>query len=384
MPGSMSVPASVEFVSAARSVVDAGEGLGDALGEDRPTIRAMAERLEKRLIALDTGSDALRDQAFEELSLAAQPPPEPMLEDVLGSVILDVQASRLAVAAGRVVGEVGPPAGHDEYDAALSELRETTSSIEAAPTSLGFEATVDQQQISSPDDPSARASFQDEAGRTLQAIVEEAVLVVRQVLEQVRQFPLISELGDLVDQARAWKEQQVPSVGRLVRLGLSKLKKALEGLCRLFKLPGFDDLWRELAAYWADVRSEGPLHDVLRRAVGTAAAERRVQEALALDPLDRPRVDAATAALRTLADRYRNTMGLIGRLLRTFTLLAATMAVVALAVAAVGPYLTTIAAGVYLVVLAGVVVTARDYADSAHGLGLVRGVGSIAKALTTR
>jgi len=94
-------------------------------------------------------------------------------------------------------------------------------------------------------------------------------------------------------------------------------------------------------------------------------------------------LDAASGALAALTERYRATARLIARILRAFTLLAATVALVALAVAGLDPYLTAISAAVYLVVIGGVVLTARDYADSGHGLGRVRGVASIAGELAS-
>jgi hypothetical protein len=385
MPDSMSVRPTTEYVSATRSVVDAGEGLVDALGEDRQTVRFMAERLERRLIELGTGATALRDQAFEDLDAAPDKPViEPALEDALASVIVDVQASRLAVAAGRVVGEVGAPQGHDEYSAALTDLRETANKLSRSPSSLAFEATVTPSTMSSRDETTARATFHTQAGAALEAITGETASVVTLVVEQIKQLPVVAQLSDLVDKARDWKGQQPPAVGRLIRLGLTKLKHAVEALERLFKRPELDELGHELASSWEGLTADGLLTRVLRQAISIEAAERQVDATRAIAALEPARLDAASRALAALTERYRATVRLIGRILRAFTLLAATVALVALAVAGLDPYLTAISAAVYVVVIGGVVLTARDYADSGHGLGRVRGVASIAGELASR
>jgi hypothetical protein len=373
-----------ELLSATRQVVDAGRDLEDVLDEDRTTVRLMARRLEKRLAEMDPQASALQELAFEDLEAEALGEvPEPAVDEILGTVLIDIQAGRLAVAASGAAGESGAGPGHQEYAEALTDLKETERAFDRAPATLGLEAPAEPRRIASPDEASARATFRDEATRTLDSIVTGTEGVVTATMDEIKRLPFAATLDELIRRAGGWKGP-VPKAGPLLRLGLKKLKRALESLSRLFKLPQVEELKEKLAAFWQEVTGEGFLTTVVKRSVRIGAAESRVASALNASPLAIDTLDEASGSLAALTERYDTAVRRIRLILKAYALCAAALGVAAVAVPVITPWVAAVSAAFYLFTLAGVLSLARDYADSGKGLGRVAGVGSVAGGLVVR
>lgn len=372
--------ATSDYFAATRSVIDAGRMLGDVLEADRQTVLYMSSRLEGQLVKLDTDGATLRELAFESLDHAdAAAATEPAVDEVLTTVLLDVQVGRLAVAAGHAAGEAGPPLPRDEYYSALADLEASAGELEAAPASLGFEEAAERKAIESADEASARKTFLHEAETGFATIVEETTGVVEALVKAIKELPVMSALDELLSRAKNWRDPP-PKIGRLVRLGLRKLKQAVEALARFLRLPAIEHVREHLAPYWQELTGEGVMAGVVRRAADVPDSQRRVRAALA-SAMDTGRIDGGSSDVRELSAAYRSRMEKSRRLVRAFALAASTTAVLATVVAGLDLYIVAVSSAAYLLVLAWLLLTARDHADSGGGLGQTRGIASIAAAL---
>jgi hypothetical protein len=370
-----------DYLAAARGVVQAGRAFGDGIDGNRAQANAVATRLERRLGKLGAGPSAAGDLGFSGASARRGPDqPEPTPDELLTRALIDLQAGRLAVAAGSVAGELGEPSGRDEYNDALVALELTTSTIERAPESLGFGARRKREHPRSPDLESARASFEKEATAVLDVVVEGTAKVATTIVDHVKGLPGAKTLADLLAKATQW-QQALPGLGRLVKLGLAQLNRALLALLRLLKLDRVEQVHDRLAAYWERLTADGLKTGLVREATGVPGAQQRVASALAAGPRDLDSIDEASDALRGLADSFKSRVQLVDRVLAALALAAGVLGLVVGVVAAVNPYVIGLSAAAYLLLLTWVLLTARDHTDSGLGIERMRGVTAIADGL---
>ncbi|MDG4823340.1 hypothetical protein O7635_15905 [Asanoa sp. WMMD1127] len=346
----------VEIGRSATAVHTAGRDLRDALATGTAP-DAAADRLAD---AIESGLAALENAPPGATARPAQEDPDAML-----AVVADqLRLGEVALAAAAAVEERSPSPA---LDTALRHLDHTTTH--------GRHAA---ERVASHDLPEAVATLRARLGGTLDAIATGTADVVA--------GPLKSIAGKAPAQWKeAWdkvsKQLFLDNIGgRLVRLGLRALSKALDALRRLIDATWLETARDRLVAL-ADRAGEAGAGPAL--VGGMLGAERLRADAdglLKAETLDRARLDGGTEALAALADRFGS---LIGKL--------------ALAQAAVGgilvvhghfgfavPWLPAALLGAELLIGAVAVVLAMDYVDTTVNVGRVRGARLIVQDAARR
>jgi hypothetical protein len=288
---------------------------------------------------------------------------------VLAAVVSNLAVGETLLAAGRAVGEGAGPADPAYLSAAVADCELTADSLErldAASVVLaqGFDAAP-------VGDPAQAADrLRAAVGQALEQIAQRAGEVTTRafsssaaiVPEKIRE--LVAQLGQRIDLGA--------HVGRLVRLGLRAVQRALDLFARLF--PG--DLLRRAGADVLVLHDRLAAHEpgsaVVGWLVGADSVGGRLDVVLA-HPTEPARLDAATAEVQRLSARFAGLMDLATDIVRLTAGAGALLAVVGLAV----PHLPLLVAGALLLVVAGVVLLAGDYVDARSGLGFVRGIGLV-------
>jgi hypothetical protein len=365
------------FAKDVRSVVAAGRRLESALGDVPPVRRAAARRLEDAL----AGSAALAPQRFSPPKAAPAALAPFTTEDTFGALLLEAQTANLSLAASRVTDELGSPDDVGVFQDALRELSTTAAALErsgaarqgAIPTGgqLGFRSPARPPAAPSSSIEGARANLGTGVDSAVDSIVDDSHRVVCAVGSEAIQLPGSALLPDLVMMAVPF-DAAVKLAGRLAAAGLVKLRAAIRGLHAAFGLAGVEAAAAEVEQIWGRWRDADPLREALRRMYGSAATlmsrDRAIIEERTIGWLDEAR-----GSIESLGRRFAEAMRLAEKLLGAFVIASG---IVSLIPGAGAPGLALTAAG-HLLLLAGVVLTGKDFVGSGSALGRVAGIRSI-------
>jgi hypothetical protein len=316
------------------------------------------------------------ERAPDEVAPAAVDP-----EDAFAGILLEVEVANLAVAAGQVQGEAGRPQDRILIQGALRDLHRTIGELEesaaaAVPGSLlGFRSRSGSHVVESADAKSAATTFSQSVQTSIDGLVTGSSSVTLETWTHVRGLIPGNQLLDgALDLARGFRAEAEP-VGMLIDRGIRKLQAAVDALMRLLGLRGLDAVGDRLAPVWEKFTNGELLAAALRRLLHAERLLAEAQMAIGAEPRV-ARLDDASGALRRLDERFAMTMGRAAKLRRVLT--AAVTLVGGLMALLPGLNLNHLALAVagYLMLLAGVVLMAMDYADSGTVLGHVDGVQS--------
>lgn len=380
------------YIDGVQAVLAAGGRLEAALAGDPPARREAERRLEAALLRADTGREALGPLMFADKAALTE---RPASEDALGSILVEIEVANVSLAASRVAEQTS--VGEAAYATALQDLRGTTRGLELAASSrdpriaadghLGFrlrrEIVVDRPASLSV--AAARRTLDTTVDQTVATIVDESRNVAHAFWAQAIKMPGLRQLDQAIALAQDTQLQEAGGVSgtaaRLFVLGVHKLKAALAALQRLLGLSGVGDVRHHLAPIWSDLETTDPLRQALLRIYGaseTFAAKRR-----ALTYSASGRLDAASASLMLLAERFRETARVAAKLLRALALASGLVGAIAVVLPAASVNHLALTAAGYLLVLTGVLLTGMDYMDSGTVLGRVDGMRRVLGGLAT-
>lgn len=379
------------YLSSTQSVLYAGRWLRDILDTDQETVEDAVTQLERATRHHEAGGSGYRTFMFSELETTIEEDKtarERLTEDVLASVLTDLQVANVLMAAGLTLGEGGEKAKSRFLDEALLNLENTTRVIErslsspltkgAEPGRFGFtEIIVAPETVEPVDLVSAIESFRNCAHETLITLVKEAEGVVTSVIAELSKIDeekvgaAFSNLGRFT--------QELPKIGRLFRLGIEKLKKVIDALVQLLGTGALSEIKDKIEHIWEKVKEGEYIAHVLEWAFGVENTRVQISEIMNSAKLDQKRLKDANDSLESLTITFRENMAMAKDLVKTISFAGVIFALIPSA----GPNLMLLGAFIYLVILAAVVLIGMDYADSGLLFKRVRGVREIAQSLVS-
>lgn len=376
-----------DYLLSTQSVLHAGGRLRNVLDADRATREYAITRLERAAEQHETGGTGYRTFMFSELETTTEADKairERVTEDVLISVLTDLQVANVLMAAGQALGETGEKAEPRRLDEALLRLENTTRAVErslpsplaigAEPGRFGFaEAVTIPAVVQSADLPSAIETFRHRSNETLSTLVNEArgvVASVITVLSQLDEEKVLAGLSKLGVQV-----QELPRIGRLFRWGVEKLEGAIDALIGLLGSEALARIKAQVEKVWQDVKEGKYVAQALEWAFGVEATRTDIEEILRSEGLRQEALDKAGNALDQLASAFKENMSITRGLTSAVTFGCTLLTPLA------SPQLALVAASAYAVILAAVVLIGMDYADSGRILQRVRGVREIASSV---
>jgi phage shock protein A len=383
------------YVQQTESVADAGRELQRFLAADANTRAYSAEQLSevaKRQTEKAAGFRAFMFAEGARPRAADKAAGDPATEELLASLLSEVQVANVLLAAGRAVGETDEPPQPELLDQALNQLEDTTQQFKQVLTGarapgaeaqrFAFAGAVAKAPapVQSPDLPAAIDTFRTQSEQTLAALVKEARGVVASVVETLKDNKLSGKVLEALSQlgSQVLNAPQLGRLGNLVRQGLEKLSQAVDALIKWVGSDALAHIKGELGDLWAKVSGgEDLLTQLLTRVFGLEDTRTKITDVLALDGLAHAALDQSSTDLQQLAARFKQQMSIAGGVA---TAVAFTGTVLLLTPFA-GVHLALLAASANVLIMAVVVLLGMDYADSGRILQRVRGVGEIAGSL---
>jgi hypothetical protein len=377
-----------DYLLGTQSVLYAGKRLRSVLDADRATLEYAVTSLERAAQQQEGGGSEYRAFMFSGLDAIGEEDKETrerISEDVLASVLTDMQTANVLMAAGQVLGETGKRAPPHILDEAILKLDDTSKVIEhsisrpvaegAEPGRFGFSETITVQDVSSADLPTAVETFGSYSNEALTTLVNETEGVVKSVisalseLDSARVIEAMSKLGEQM--------QELTKVGRLTRRGIEKLERAIDAL---FKLLGNDALAKikeKVEKIWQDVKKGKYVAECIQWTFGIEATRTYIEDILRSEGLSLKVTDGASKELTQLIIKFKETMAMARGIVAAVTLAGAVL----IAIPMLGTNLVLLMAFAYLMIFATVILIGMDYADSGTVLRRVRGVREIAKSI---
>jgi tetrahydromethanopterin S-methyltransferase subunit A len=384
-----------DFLLSIRALAFAGQDLQDALAQGDADARdfAIAE-LEQAYTRYDQASEGYRAFMLGRLGTTRSPvQAERVSIDALGSVVADLQVAHVLLAAGQSIGELETPTALTRSMDAPSPLAEALQSLNntardlrqalAMPISQPVVATrglfgspqpVVIEPVQSPSFEQALDTFRSTAMDTLEHMVDGVHKAIRSCIEAISgldEKAILSALEMLVGELGA-----LPEVGRLVRLAVDRLKKAITAILTFLGDEVMDALkakLKELVQQWLSARQ---IDIELRKVLNIQATQKFIEEVSARPDLSGDRLDRASTAIKVLRARFDGHVETIGQASKTVAVVGGLLVTSGLGVKAV-----LLAAVAYLAIIAWAVGMGIDYTDSGRILNRVQGIGTIAREL---
>ncbi len=384
-----------DFLLSVRAIALAGQDLQDALaqGDAEAQDFAIAE-LEQAYARYDQASESYRTFMLGRLGTTRSAvQAERVSVDALGSVVADLQVAHVLLAAGQSIGELEAPAARTRAVGAappladaLRSLDETTRSLRwalATPISRPVAATrglfgpsqpVVIEPVQSSSVEQALNTFRSIATDTLEYVVAGVHKAIRSCIEAISgldEKAILGALEMLVGELGA-----LPEVGRLIRLGVDRLKKAVTAIVTFLGDEVMDALkakLKELVQQWLSAQQ---IDAELRKALNIQATQKLIEEVSARSGLTGDQLDRASTALKVLRARFDGHVETIAQASKTVAVVGGLLATSGLGVKAV-----LLAAVAYLAIIAWAVGMGMDYADAGRVLNRVQGIGMIAQEL---
>ncbi|MCS7221295.1 MAG: hypothetical protein RML36_08280 [Anaerolineae bacterium] len=384
-----------DFLLSVRAIALAGQDLQDALaqGDAEAQDFAIAE-LEQAYARYDQASESYRTFMLGRLGTTRSAvQAERVSVDTLGSVVADLQVAHVLLAAGQSVGEIEEPAMRTRAVGpapmladALRSLDETARGLRwalAMPISRPVAATrslfgppqpVVIEPVQSPSVEQALSTFRSIAMDTLEHVVAGVHKAIRSCIEAISSLDekaILSALEMLVGEIGA-----LPEIGRLIRLGVDRLKKAITAIITFLGDEVMDALKAKLKEMVQQWLSAQQLDAELRKALNIQATQKLIEEVSARPGLIGDQLDQASTAIKVLRVRFDGHVETIAQASKTVAVVGGLLATSGLGVKAV-----LLAAVAYLAIIAWAVGMGIDYADSGRILNRVQGIGMIAQEL---
>jgi hypothetical protein len=355
-------------------VLHAGRMVREALGKDKDDLRHARNSLVKA--AEQAAAGGYKSFNFAPGN-AETVDDSGLADDLLASVLVDINSASVVVAAGYAVEAPQQNAGH--LDDALQALEAANGVLQSAgdSTTFGFRASLSARaKTHSSDLKAAVASFGKSSTKALDQIVAGSELVVTDILAELKKVDpdkVLDALGTVGEKISGLTE----AAGQLVRKGLDLLQAALNRLVNGFGSKMLNLASDKLKKIWDDVRSGKYTRQTLALTFGIEATKAAIVAILGKPDLNPAAVDRGIDELDDLTERFGKHVKLMRGILRGLT--------VGLALIAFGgvsaPATVLAGASAYAVVLAAIILIGMDFSDSGHVLQWVKGVGQIANGL---
>jgi hypothetical protein len=382
-----SLAATSDLLLSARTIYLAGQDLQEALQQNDPSaIEFAVTGLEQAYTRYDQAGERYRRELVPPAA-ATRAAPEPTAavasDDTaaLAGVITDLQVSQLLLVAGRATGEgVAATRGARslaEEPVTLSDALQALDTTARALRAPLMPATAPAAAVTRGGVGPAAAARSLTLAEALQTLSQTAQATLTQLVDGV--YGAIRSCIDAIsnlDQSailaalRALGAQalEIPDVGRLLRLGIDRLQKAIAAITEalggtivaLIKMK-IETMVRE----WLGAQR---VQEELSKVLEVEEISQIVAAIAARDDLIIDRVDDASAKLQALGERFRQQMVTIDKAARTVSIIGGL-----LLTSGLGSQAALLTAAAYLAVIAWAIVLGMDYAD-AGGLQRVAGV----------
>jgi hypothetical protein len=379
----MTVALTHSYLSSTQSVLEQARRVYDLLDHDPAAAHVAADELAEVAVRQDAGGDSYFAFMFSEREATpADSAGEENTEQLLAGVVAELQVANVLMAVGQAAGEGGVSGQRQLLGDAVAELEGTIEAFDRGTSQTGHFGfmPLSAPAEESPDLPTAAEGFRRRAEETLTLVVTGSGAVVSS---------MVTKLRDLVPESfteamgKLGKEvETLPKVGKVLRLGLSKLEKVLNLLSRLFEKDFTASLKSWLQELWTKVSSGQLVPAVLEQAFDVTGARACVEDALKSASLERTRTDRAAQEMTLLQARFQEAITTIQALAKAASLALTVAGVVAVFVPHLGAAMGGITALVYLLIIGVMVLLGMDYTDARLDLRRIDGVRTIANRLS--
>lgn len=374
------------------AVVAAGRLLQNSLGEDLNTLNYAVTRLSQAATKQGSGAKSYRAFMFAEMKPAKKvrkKKNERIGEDVIASVLADLQVANVLMAAGHAVGEVKGKKRPEFLEAALNDLDQTgsviskglSSSLTKGTTLQRFNfsgTTVKKKTYASADTESAIKTFNKVSDETLEQLVTGVYEVAVSVFEALKKLSpekvleALNQLGGPVKTITGMAKH-------LIKQGLQKMKQALDDLTNLIGSDALKKVRDKVDEIWKS-RGKGIINHLLSKLLGIETTRAAITTILNARRMDKTILDQSSNEVADLLNPYNEKIQIAKKLVSAISFGTSLLVFTPIA----GQKIALFAASSYFIVLASVMLIAMDYADSGTILRWVRGVGEIANGLSTK
>ena len=292
-------------------------------------------------------------------------------DEVLTTIAQQLEVAEVLIAAGVATDEVEATGGTEALLASVQRLEESLAAEGLdGPTQAGFAAST------GPGDRDLDAvDLARSANDAIDAVVAGVLTVLQESWSRLCELPslvvgkIVNEVADLIE--------DVPQVGRLVRLGLQAIKQALTAIAE-FVPQALRDRAKEWARKWWTERGDSAQTQVVSQLLSAPKAH-AAAEIIQTTSLDGQRMDHATRLIADLASRFGRLVDTFRRIIRAIAA-AAGVAALLTSLAVVSAWVPVAAASGYVLLAGSVLLIARDYLDSG---GIVCRVDGIQRILAS-
>ena len=382
---------SSDYIIATESVLTAGKRLQMTLAAG-----ASPAKLEYAIVGLEQAAEmqdnrgvAYHNFMFSELETATEDEKsmrERMTEDVLASVLTDLQVANVLMAAGQAVGELGEQKEPQKLGEALRRLENTSQIVGqslASPLKNGVEPgrfgfTEDAgaaEPVKSVDLNSAIKTFKQRSDEVLTSLVNDAKDVVMSAFKALsalnadKMLEAISKLGEAIG--------DLSKVGRLFSQGLKKLADAVNSLTCLLGEDLLKKVKEQVKKIWEVLKNDKYVTGPLELAFGVKATKEQIDEILKSGSLKLETLDEGSYTLAKLKQSFKENAEILSDLVAAVSVAGTFVALVP----AISAQAALVTASIISLILGAVVLIGMDYTDSGIMLNRVRGVRGIAIGL---
>lgn len=374
-----------EVFRKAASVAEAGRMLQNFIGGERAAREAAASELSQAADSQGRASTSYRSFMMSEAT--ASPTADAVTRNaaaanVFASVLVDTQVASVLIAAGQNLGEAGATPDPTLLEEALTNLEETTRSVNAAG---GIQGRFGFSESGSADEANVEPSgtleealdrFRRQANETLSTLVSETQGVISKALETLRDNRITGKVweGVSVIGRQLSDLPQFASVGRLIGQGAEILQNTVNSLVSWVGNDALTHFKEKISEFLKKVLNED---DIIKKSLewvlGVDSTKASLAAALGVGGFEQGALDDGTGSLTRLSDSYKESMGFARSVVSALSLVGAGL----LLIPAAGTKAALLIASANVLVLAVVILVGMDYADSGSVLRRVRGVGSI-------
>ena len=361
------------------AIILAGEDLQEALNRgDAAAVAWAVDDMEEAYARYRQLAEAPQSMAAATRSGA---PTTPATADPFAGVLNDLQVANLLLAAGQATGEIVPatrgtraaPIASSSLAEALQAFAESARALEPTPLAPATRGAFAPAQpiavapIHSLSLAEATQTLDQAAQATLAGLVagvHEALLSCLAAITRLDHNVVLTAVRGLGLDLR-----EIPNVGRLIRLGVDCLEKAVAAITAALGAETIGAIKEKIEETWEEWLGGGRIASELGRILAVESARQLVAETAARPDLDSDEVDAASTALQALDGRFAGQIRII-----TQSSKAVAAAGGLLATFGLGSQAALITAAAYLAVIAWAIATGMDYADAESFLNRVDGV----------
>lgn len=379
------------YLNSNSSVLIAGRKLQRNLGANFERIELAISELEQAAESQDARASSYRAfmfSALEQTEETQKKARQEITENILTTVVADLQVGSVFVAAGQAVGETRSgdadvQEGHRLLKEALDSLEETTPAVErglsAAISERDTATLTGQHGNEAPQSGSAVDAFRANSEETMSVLVSEFRDVAVSVLKALEKPLELINIMDVLEKLGGPLQTVGGIIGRLIKKGMEKIQSAVEALVNLIGNDALTKIKDRIKELWQEIgqkKLDEWTNEVLGRFIGVEATRGTVDDVLS-STLNEEALRQASAEVSNLTQPYKDSTEMAKKAVGAISLISGIAFVLPIA----GQKIAFFAALAYLVILSGVLLIAMDYCDSGRILRRVRGVGEIANAL---